>query len=164
MTVAFFGHATINGVKNALNAQGFTQNGGAMYNLEANAVGAQPRFWDQDSGRKNSSGGCLQGDFVHLHMRYYADPMTDYNYDSSGYGYTVIATTHHDVQEGCNFGTWYGDSEWAAYMFTQAYSASGYGFCTDAMATYNPEPTRMDSGDSTHHWQNNGAATLIYVG
>lgn len=160
VTLMFAGHAEVDKVKNILGGA-FASTGNPMYDFTFdNGVGA----WDTDSGRKNPHGSCSDHSKIDIHARFYADPRFDYDYDYNNFAYMLIATTHHDVEEGCS-DEWFGDSGWAEHQFVVEYSS--HPSQVDSIYENNADfgnfegPYRWD--DSKHRYDNDGAASIIFI-
>ncbi|MEB3860182.1 MAG: hypothetical protein LRS43_03110 [Desulfurococcales archaeon] len=122
-------------------------------------------FWDSDCGTKLFDEPLrirlcsISADEVHYHMRLYADPEKDYNYNS-GWGKYVLAAAHIDDGEGLE--DWAGFSELAEDYVAYWGRALGWAVAEDWANFYNNESCRRDDGGS-HIWYNNGYATAVKV-
>lgn len=113
--------------------------------------------WDQDNGVKSPL--CPTYQTTSPHMRIYANPGEDYNYNVN-WGYYVIASTHRDWQE-CWSGTQYGWSEDMEDQFASWAYAAGYTGIADDWQSWSNNESEYWQGN--HYWQTDGMATAIEI-
>jgi hypothetical protein len=161
MSLLFWNNATINRVKNSGIGPLYDQTGGTMYG-RMRETSAGPYVWDADGGRKTTKcPGLPTQPSSARHYRIYADGDDRlYNLD---WGYWVFGSTHWDINE-CRIsgGASFGYSEDAEGLLVSAWnSRTAWPATNDWASWHNNEPFRV-AGD--HVWDNNGLASLFYVG
>jgi hypothetical protein len=161
IALLFYNNATINKVKNSGIGPLYDQTGGTMYG-RMRETSAGDFVWDADGGRKTTKcpGAPLQPSSAR-HYRIYADGDDRlYNLDR---GYWVFGSTHWDINE-CSLtsAATFGYSEDAENQLVSAWNnRTSWPATNDWASFFNYEPFRVQ-GD--HVWDNNGLASLFYVG
>lgn len=155
VTMTFVNNAWVGGVKGVLDHGGFNPD----FKLAGNTMRLRLKdnaslVWDSDNGIKDPSGSCP----VNIHMRIYADPADDENWNPVD-GFWLVGTTHWDNRENCA-GQNFGWSEDASEQFANKYSAVGWQVLHDQDPTWNAEGWRVE-GD--HMWSNDGWAERVTV-
>lgn len=115
--------------------------------------------WDQDGGKKQEL--VCQWD---PHMRFYANPIMDYNYNSD-YRFYIFATNHEDYEHGCSPNVYSSteahEAAWRSRV--TAVSNAGWGWVNRPDPSYqsNYEPGRWWT--STAYVQSNGYVSYVIV-
>jgi hypothetical protein len=161
MSLLFWNNATINRVKNSGIGPLYDQTGGTMYG-RMRETSAGDYVWDADGGRKTTKcPGLPTQPSSARHYRIYADGDDRlYNLD---WGYWVFGSTHWDINE-CSptNAASFGYSEDAEGLLVSAWNSRTSWPATNDWASWaNAEPFRVQ-GD--HVWDNNGLASVFYVG
>jgi len=130
-----------------------------MYNRQVDFSPAY--YWDQDSGKKGSS-GCFS---TVGHFRVYANPTYDYGYNP-GWGYWVLGSTHRDHDECENYlgGDWWSGYSEYVEQDVASYAAVRWG-ASNVLQNYGDfKNYRCCFWEGSHHfWQQNGMATYVRV-
>lgn len=113
--------------------------------------------WDDDNGVKYPL--CPSYQDTSPHMRVYAIPGQDYNYNDS-WGYYVLGSTHRDWQE-CWVGTQYGWSEDQEINFKSMAQAAGYTNTAHDFMSWNN--LQWSYWEGNHYWQVDGYASSVQV-
>lgn len=162
VTIVFWGHASVSKVKTALGST-LVLPGNAMYAYVSDAPQRKrPYVWASDRGVKSFSLTRA------LHVRLYAD--ADGRLTNESWGDYVIATTHFDFNELSSDPT-FGRSEEAAAA-VEALCVTAWGAAAvvpDVLPLANVEADRVETsvssggGVTSHYWQCDGLATMVYV-
>ncbi len=120
---------------------------------------------DADSGRKDVPQGICVGVSDAIHYRPYADESA-FGFDTlynDAWGFYVIATSHVDRNDGCTDAEhgWSNHSEWIVYSWSL--NVVGWVAYRNYLNLFNPEPGTYNDNGGTHHWRNDGLATVVNV-
>jgi len=166
-------NAEIDKVKNRLDGCGsdpayasdqICSSGGAMHHRADDGSG---EFYDQDSGKKRGS-NCNSSNWDQ-HMRFYANPANDWNYNVD-WGFWMVSSNHRDYEwtGGITFcSSSYQSVEsdetfWNSRVITfNGLQSPSWSINTNTLSMVNAETARW--ADSNHYVESNGYGSIIWV-